>query len=412
MADADPLDSPPAPVRERLRFSPRSVVVAVAIFGITVSLIGLAAASERVIGWILVAGTTAGLLHPVVTRLQRPLRKRGLAVLVVMLLLIGAAGAVVYGLVDNLVRETRRLQEAAPERAKRLEESERFGQLARDLRLEERTRRFVEDVPERLRGGTPAEALRAAGTRGVAFLATTVLTVFFLLHGPTMARSALRQIGDEARRDRVTAVVLAVYQRAFGYASANLTMAIAAGMFAYVLARWADVPGPAPLGIWVGLWDLVPIAGATVGALPIIVMAGVVSGEKAAVLTLAFLAYQVAEDLFVARAVERQTLRLGPFLTVAAGLVGLELSGIAGALLAVLAAAVAFAAVDELAAPEPDPEAVAAPVAAAELPAGSAVAGELPAGRDVPAGRNVPPDRVEPQPEADAAPVQPPAESR
>ncbi|MGH9225242.1 MAG: AI-2E family transporter [Acidimicrobiales bacterium] len=356
MADANQPDSPPPRTRERLRFSPRSVITAVAIFGITVSLLGLAAASERVIGWILVAGTTAGLLHPIVNHLQRPLRKRGLAVLAVMVLLLASTGAVVYGLVDNVVRETRRLQEAAPERARRLEESERFGQLARDLRLEERTRRFLEDVPERLRGGSPAEALRAAGTRGVAFLATTVLTVFFLLHGPKLVRSAFRQIGDPERRERVATVVTAVYRRAFGYASANLAMAVAAGLFAYVLARWADVPGPAPLGIWVGLWDLVPLAGATVGALPIIVMAAVVSGGKAAVLAVAFIVYQVVEDVFVARPVERDTLRLGPFLTVAAGLVGLELSGIAGALLAVLAAAMAVAAADELALQQPDAE--------------------------------------------------------
>jgi len=355
MADLDQPVPPPARSRERLRFSPRSVVLAVAIFGITLSVIGLAAASERVIGWILAAGTTAGLLHPMVNNLQRPLRKRGLAVLVVMVLLIGSVSAVVYGLVDNVARETRRLQEAAPERARRLEQSQRFGELARDLRLEERTRRFVEDVPERLRGGTPAEALRAAGTRGVAFLATTVLTVFFLLHGPKLARSAFRQIGDPARRERVAAFVKAVYRRAFGYASANLAMAVAAGLFAYVLARWADVPGPAPLGIWVGLWDLVPLAGAVVGALPIIVMAAVVSGEKAAVLVVAFVAYQVVEDVFAARRVERDTLRLGPFLTIAAGLVGLELSGIAGALLAVLAAAMAVAAADELAIAAPAP---------------------------------------------------------
>ncbi len=347
-AGGAPAGPSPAPVpRERLRLSARSVVLAVAMFGATLALLGLLAASRRVLGWILAAAVVAGLLHPVVTHLQRRMR-RGLAVAVVMVFVLGSVAAAVYGLVDDVVQETRRLQEAAPERARELERSRRFGDLARDLRLVERTRRFVEDVPDRLRGGTPAEALLAAGSRGVAFLATTVLTVFFLLHGPRLASAALGQVADPARRARARTLAVAVYRRAFGYAGANLAMAVAAGLFAYVAARLADVPGPAPLGIWVGLWDLVPLAGATVGALPIIALAAVTSTERAVALAVAFLAYQVMEDVLVERPVEAATLRLGPFLTLAAGLIGLELSGVAGALMCVLAAAGVVAAVEEV----------------------------------------------------------------
>lgn len=335
---------------ERLRLTPRSVLVAVGMFGVTVSLLGLVAAARRVIGWILVAAVVAGLLHPIVTHLQRHLR-RGLAVLVVMVGLLASAATVVYTLVDEVAEETTRLREAAPERARQLERSERFGELATDLRLEERTRRFLEDIPDRLRGGTPAEALRAAGSRGVAFLATTVLTVFFLLHGPRLSAAAAGQVADAARRARYRAVFIAVYRRAFGYAGASLAMAVAAGLFAYVVARLADVPGPAALGFWVGLWDLVPLAGTVVGALPIVVMAGVVSGGKAAAVAVAFVAYQAVENVLVERPVEEATVRLGPFLTLAAGMVGLELSGVAGALLCVLGAAGAVAAADALGRP-------------------------------------------------------------
>src|SRR5213078_3988109 len=115
--------------RERIRFTPRSIVVAVAMFGATITLLGVVAASRRVIGWILVAVVAAGLLHPLVSYVAHGMR-RGLAVLIVMLVVLGAAGAVVYGLVDNVARETRRLQEAAPERAQRLEQSKRWGKLA------------------------------------------------------------------------------------------------------------------------------------------------------------------------------------------------------------------------------------------------------------------------------------------
>jgi predicted PurR-regulated permease PerM len=337
--------------RERLRISPRSAVLSVAMFGATLGLLALVAASQRVIGWILVAATLAGLLHPLVSLLARRM-PRGVATGVVMLTMVGTLGAVGYGLVDDVARQTRRLQQVGPERAREIERSERFGEAARDLKLAERTDRFLRTLPERLRGGTATEALRAAATRGVAFLATGVLTIFFLQHGPKLARAARNQFRDEGRRRRLEALGVAVYRRAFGYAGAALSMSLAAGLAAYLVARMARVPGPAALGVWVGLWDLVPLAGAFVGALPIVALAAASSGQRALVVALAFVAYQAVENLLVQRPVERSTVQVGPFVTLAAGLVGLELSGVAGALLAVLAATMVVSGADELARPE------------------------------------------------------------
>lgn len=345
-----PAEDGPRSRRPKLRISARSAVGAVAMLGGTLLVLRVLASSRRVLGWIVVAAVLAGLLHPVVATLQRRMR-RGLAVLIVVVTFVGALAAIVYGLVDDVNRETRRLQSAAPARAAELERSARFGGLARDLKLVERTQRFVDAVPERLRGGTPAEALRSAATRGVAFLATGVLTIFFLLQGPDMARAARDQVRDEARRHRLDSVAVAVYRRAFGYARSTLATAVAAGLIGYLLATVAEVPGPAPLGIWVGLWDLVPLVGASVGALPIVALAAAASGPRALLLAAAFVAYQVFENRVVTRRIETETLRLGPFLTLASGLVGLELSGAAGALLAVLAAATVVAAAGELSEP-------------------------------------------------------------
>lgn len=318
------------------------------MLGATLAGLAVAAASRRVIGWILVAATLAGLLHPIVSWLQRRIR-RGLAVLLVMVTLVGTAGVVIYALIDDVRAQTVRLQEVAPQRAEEIERSERYGEVARDLHLAERTRRFLDDLPRRLQGGSTADAIRAAATRGVAFLATGVLTIFFLQHGPRIAAAAIRQVSDPRRRERLRAVVPVVYARAFGYAASSLTMALAAGLFAFAAARAADVPGPAALGIWVGLWDLVPLGGTLVGAIPIVALAAVTSSGDASWLAAAFIAYQMAENLLVERPVEAQTVHVGPFVTLAAGLVGLELAGVPGALLAVLAATIAIAAADEVA---------------------------------------------------------------
>ena len=330
----------------RLRVTTRSVVVAVALLGLTLALLRLFAAAERVVGWILMAAAVAGLLHPLVSWLGRRV-PRGLAVAAVGVASLAASAGVVYGAVDDLVEEGRNLQSAAPRRAAQLEEG-RFAALAQEFELVERTERFVEEAPERLRGGTAAEAIRAATTRGVAFLTVAVLTLFFLLHGPRLAEAAVAQVSDEGERARWRLVAFLAFRRGFGYARGTLLLAAVAGLVAFALATRASVPGPAPLALWVALWDVVPLFGAVVGALPIVGLAAADSPSKALVVAAAFVAYQVLETAVLQRRLERRTLRVGPFLTVVGGFAGLELYGIAGALLAVLALALGLAVVEDL----------------------------------------------------------------
>jgi predicted PurR-regulated permease PerM len=338
---------------ERLRVSTRSVGVLVALLGLTLLVLRMVDAAQRVIGWMLVAVSVAGLLELLVRKLVRRGWKRGRAVLVIFGTGLLLAGLATYRVVDDVNRGTKLLRTAAPAAAAELETSERFGETARTLKLRERTDRFIAELPAKLRGGTPADALRAAATRGVAFLTTSVLTLFLLLHGPELAAAGLRQVSDERRRERLGRIGARAYERAFGYAGGSLLMAALAGWIAYGLAVAGDVPGAAPLALWVALWDVVPIAGAVIGAAPIVVLAGVDDPRKGLLLALVFVAYQVFEDFVLQPRLERRTMRLGPFLTVAAGFAGLELRGIPGALIAVLAVATAAAALDELTPAQP-----------------------------------------------------------
>jgi predicted PurR-regulated permease PerM len=333
---------------ERLRLTPSSVIRAVAMLGATLAVLRIVASSTRVIGWMLAAAVFASLLHPVVGKLAKRL-PHAVAVVVVVAAVLGSVGLVGYSVVDTIVRETHNVQDSAPDAARRLERSDRWGDLARDFHLAERTQSFVDDIPQRLRGGDPADAVRSAATRGVAFLATGVLSLFFLLHGPRLARGALDQIRSPGRRQRVEVVAASAYRRAVRYILSTILLAVAAGLFGYLVASLADVPGAAALGLWVALWDVVPLFGALVGALPIVLLAAVFfSAERAVVAAIAFLAWQTFEYVVVQRRIERRSIHLGPFVTLFIGLAGLELYGLGGGLLAVVVAAAVVATADEL----------------------------------------------------------------
>jgi predicted PurR-regulated permease PerM len=329
-----------------LRLSPASVVRAVVMLGLTLALIGLVVASVRVIGWILVAATLAGLLLPVVGALGRWL-PRALALALVMLLTVGLAAGVAYAVVDDLNQQVHDLQRAVPRAARDIERSERFGEAAREIHLAARARAFVDELPERLRGGDVTAAVRSAATRGVAFLATGVLTIFFLIHGPRLLEAAVRQL-PEGRQGEVRRIGLAVYRRWWHYLTGTLGMAVMAGLVTYACASAIDAPGKAPLALWMGMLDAIPLLGVVLGALPLALLAASTASWQGALgVTVVLLAWQAFEALVLQRRVELHSLHIGPFVTAAVAMVGLEVYGIGGALVGLVVTVLVAATLDE-----------------------------------------------------------------
>lgn len=336
--------------RTRLRISGRSIVQAVAMFAATIATLAMLAASTRVIGWVLSAATMAALLHPIVKglsgRLPRPL---ALAIVVASTLVL--AGFVAWRVVDDISDQLSELQRALPDAAEEIERSERFGEAAREADLAARVESFVDELPERLRGGDVDDALRAAATRGVAFLATTVLTIFFLVHGGRLLGGAANQLPSR-RRARARQVAGAAYISAWHYVVGALGMALIAGLLAYLCARALDLPGAAPLAVWMALVDLIPLLGVVIGALPIVLLTGVTSPWwQTTLVALVLLGFQLLEAAVMQKRVERRSIHIGPFVTIAVGMVGLELYGIGGALIALVAAVAALSVADEVVEP-------------------------------------------------------------
>jgi hypothetical protein len=105
--------------------------------------------------------------------------------------------------VGDVVDEVDELETAVPRAARELERSERFGNTARDIDLADKAEDFVDELPERLRGGNVQDAIRSAATRGVAFLATFVLTIFFLIHGPRLLAAVALAVVAAALADEL-----------------------------------------------------------------------------------------------------------------------------------------------------------------------------------------------------------------
>jgi predicted PurR-regulated permease PerM len=316
------------------------------MFAATLAVLAGIEASSRVIGWILAAATLAALFHPIVGLLSRSI-PRALALVLVLLVTMSIVGGIGYAVVDDVTAQVSDLRRALPEAARDVEASSRFGETARDLHLAERAQTFVDELPDRLRGGSVPDALRSAATRGVAVLITTVLTIFFLIHGPRLVESALRQVPED-HRAAVRAGAESAYRRSWSYVSGSLAMAVFAGTLAYVAAELVGLPGKAALALWVALFDLLPLVGLLLGSLPIVLLAVTTTPwQKSLAVTCVLVGWQLFEALRLQREVELRSLHIGPFVSLVVAFLGLQLYGIGGVLAGLIGAVVLAAVLDE-----------------------------------------------------------------
>jgi predicted PurR-regulated permease PerM len=329
----------------RVRLSLRSALALVFGLALTILLLEMAADAQRVIAWILCAAAVAALVYPAIEWLAHfRFIPRGLAVLITVFVMLGAIGFIGYRIVDDVTDAMTALQDAAPSRAADLERDSDFF---REIRLEERVTSLVDTIPERLAGGEAPEAIRSAASRGVAFLAGVILTIFFVLYGKRLYDGAVGLVEDPEARRRTDSVVRTGSRHALFFTRVKIWEAVVEGLLAYGIARAAGVPGPAALGVWFGLWSIVPVAGIVIGALPVVIFAGSHTMSRALVVTLCFVAIGIA-DMLINRWLHRRAVDPGSFLIVLAGFGGLELYGLAGALLFILAVIFALAIIGEL----------------------------------------------------------------
>jgi predicted PurR-regulated permease PerM len=345
----------PATSTTRLRVTVGSIVAFVVILGLGLVARNVIASSVRVLGWLAAAVIVAALLHPAVAGLSR-FMPRALALVLVVVATIAAVGGLAYATLDHLRHEATKLQEAAPEAAMSIERSQRFGNAAREFGLTERVTELVKELPSRVTGGTGDQSLTAAATRGFAYVAGIVLTVFLLLHGPRMVDGALRQLADDTRRANARRILRQAYERWWRYVVLNLARGVVVGVLGYLACRLFALPGAFLLGVALGVFSLVPYLGVLVGSLPIVLLAlGLEpSSPRFVILLLGFVGYQVFEAFAVQPQLDRRSIRIGPVLPLVVAMVAFELYGLGGALYGIAAAVLVVSVLDELAPTDAD----------------------------------------------------------
>jgi predicted PurR-regulated permease PerM len=121
-----------------------------------------------------------------------------------------------------------------------------------------------------------------------------------------------------------------------GYVRGNLTISVVAGVCSYIVLRILDIPYAETLAVTVAILDVIPLVGATIGAIIVTIVGFAAGGTTDGLILLGyFIGYQQFENNVLQNLVYSKTVSLSPLVVFVAALVGAVLGGIVGVLLAI-----------------------------------------------------------------------------
>jgi predicted PurR-regulated permease PerM len=279
-------------------------------------------------------------LNPAVAWFQRRGLRRSSAVASVLVGVLAVFVIFLLILIPPIVDETGNFVDDLPQHVERTQ-----GLLEdRYPSVYERLKAYAD---EQSRGGgiafdVPVPRILSAGAgifEGISnTIVVLVITAYLLLDGARIYRWSVRYLPDhqEAKVRRAMPEISAVVS---GYVVGQIFTSLIFGIFAFIVLSIAGVPQPLFLALLAAILDAVPIIGVFVATIPAFLLALTVSVPTAVVVVIAYVIYQQVENYVIVPRVYRGTLQISSFAVLVAVIIGGELLGIIGVLMALPIAA-------------------------------------------------------------------------
>jgi predicted PurR-regulated permease PerM len=312
------------------------------VLGITALVVGaflLGFLAWHVLTWILIAMFLATALNPAVVAFEQRGMRRGLAASIVFGLALLFLTAIGFLVIPPLVVQVREFVEAVPDFIDDLTAGRGpFGFLQDDYQIVDRIQEAID------RGGAAGvlglsagliDVVRSVITAVVGLVTIIFLTFFMLLEGPRTVERMLALL-PETTRVRYERVGHQIYRTISGYVTGNLLISLIAGVTSTAVLFAVGSEFAIALGLLVAILDLVPLAGATLAAILVSTVILIETDWLRFLIVVAFfVAYQQVENHMLQPLVYGRTVQLSPLAVLSAVLIGAELAGILGALLAI-----------------------------------------------------------------------------
>jgi predicted PurR-regulated permease PerM len=323
----------------------RTILATIGLLLVTALFLYILVHILQVVTWLVIGAFFAVALAPVVGWVERKVfggRRRSLATLLVFVVAFLVLAAVVTAFAVPLAQEATKVAGQLPQ----LVADARAGRgPVGDLLERTHALQWIQDNQAKIghfaSGLTsPAAGVLGGVATGVAgFFTVLVLAYLMVLEGPKLVDGTIN-LFEPATGTRIRRVATDCARSVTGYLSGNLLISVICGALTYVVLKVSGVPFAGLIALFVGLVDLVPLVGATIGGV-VAVLAGFIHSVPAGIAVLVFfVVYQQLENHLLQPLVFARTVKVNPLTVIVAILIGVELAGILGALLAIPVASI------------------------------------------------------------------------
>jgi predicted PurR-regulated permease PerM len=295
--------------------------------------------------WIFIAGFLAIALSGPVNWLHRRTGRRGIAIAIVYVALILVPVLLAAILVPPLVEQLNNLVNNLPAYVRDLQElvneNDRLRQLEEDYNITAELQKQASTLPGRV--GDAAGILSDIGLGLVnsifAGITILVLSLFMIGSGRRWLDWVAERQGPE-RAVWMKRLFDRIGNAVGNYVAGALGQALIAGVLAYIVLLVLGVPYAGPLAVVIFLLDLVPLIGATLGAIAVGIITLFNDFPTVTIIwTIWSIVYQQIENNVIQPRIQARAVSVHPFVVLTSVLFGSTLFGVLGALLAIPVAA-------------------------------------------------------------------------
>jgi len=177
---------------------------------------------------------------------------------------------------------------------------------------------------------------------GIAILLIIVVLAFLMLiEGPTLMRSMWGLYQDPVLLDRHRELVHKMYRVVTGFVNGQMIVAGIAGVSTLVviliLSSLFDLPAnlAIPLAVIVAITGFIPMVGATIGAILVLLVLALNSFTAAVVFAIFFLIYQQIENNLISPSIQSKTVDISALMVLSAILIGVSIFGLIGGIISI-----------------------------------------------------------------------------
>jgi predicted PurR-regulated permease PerM len=291
-------------------------------------------------------------LNPLVETLMRRGLRRPWAVLVVITGVIAVLGLFVLAIAPVVTDQVTKLSDNAPQYLDQLQHNKTVRQLDAKYDVISKIKDYIGrgGLGQKVFGGAVGIGLKVVSTLLNAFI-VVVLMLYFLASLPTIKRS-FYDLAPASRRERVALLGDQILRNIGSYVLGAFVVALCAGVSSLIFLLVIGLGAYAvALAVVVALLDVIPMIGATLGAVVVTAIGFATSPGTGLACLVFYVAYQQFENYVIYPKVMARSVDIPGSLIVIAALVGASLLGVVGALLAIPTAAAILLIVREVVVP-------------------------------------------------------------